>query len=94
MTIEKNLKPILSEKVSIETDKNNIYGFMVPLEANKYHIKAAVEKKYNVKVVDINTATLAGKTKRFGKFAKKTAHRKKAYVKLADGQKIEFFKGV
>jgi len=88
------IKPLLTEKSSKETENYNRYAFVVNTKANKYHIKNAVEKFFNVKVVSVHTSVLPGKSKRAGKGFKKTAKSKKAYVQLQDGQKIEFFKGI
>lgn len=88
------LKPLITEKSSLIAERFNKYGFEVALKANKYQIKNAVEKLYDVKVLDVQTNIRPGRTKRFGMFTKKTSKSKKAFVKLATGQKIEFFKGV
>lgn len=88
------IKPLLTEKSSKETEAYNRYAFVVNTKANKFHIKNAVEKFFNVKVVSVHTSVLPGKTKRAGKGFKKSAKTKKAYVQLQDGQKIEFFKGI
>lgn len=88
------VKPLLTEKTSKETETYNRYAFVVNVKANKNHIKNAVEKYFDVKVLNVRTSVLPGKTKRAGKGFKKTAKSKKAYVQLQDGQKIEFFKGI
>ncbi len=88
------VKPLLTEKTSKETETYNRYAFVVDIKANKNHIKNAVEKFFDVKVLNVRTSVLPGKTKRAGKGFKKTAKSKKAYVQLQDGQKIEFFKGI
>jgi large subunit ribosomal protein L23 len=88
------VKPLLTEKTSKETESFNRYAFVVNIKANKNHIKNAVEKFFDVKVLSVRTSVLPGKTKRAGKGFKKTAKSKKAYVQLQDGQKIEFFKGI
>ncbi len=88
------IKPLLTEKSSIETENTNRYVFKVQRKANKYQIKSAVEGMFDVKVVDVRTAVLPGKVKRAGKSVKKTSSWKKAYVKIQDGQKIELFKGI
>ena len=88
------VKPLLTEKTSKETETYNRYAFVVNIKANKNHIKNAVEKFFDVKVVSVRTSVLPGKTKRAGKGFKKTSNSKKAYVQLQDGQKIEFFKGI
>ena len=87
-------KPVITEKATTFTDKTNRYGFVVDLGANKHQIKLAVEKLDNVKVMDVKTNITPGKMKRYGKVIKKSPKVKKAYVKLSEGQKIEFFKGV
>ena len=88
------IKPLLTEKISNETDTTNRYGFLVQRKANKYQIKDAVEKLFNVKVVDVRTSILPGKLKRVGRSIRKTSPRKKALVKIAEGQKLELFKGI
>jgi len=88
------VKPLITEKSASAQEKTNRYGFRVNLNANKNQIKNAVEMLYDVKVLNIKTSILPGKTKRAGKGVKKTSKVKKAYVQLSEGQKIEFFKGV
>lgn len=88
------VKPLITEKISAESEANNRYGFVVNLKANKNQIKNAVEAFYDVKVVAIRTAIIPGKVKRTAKAYKKTSSYKKALVELAQGQKIEFFKGI
>lgn len=88
------IKPMLTEKSSIETENTNRYVFKVQKKANKHQIKAAVEQMFDVKVVNIRTAILPGKVKRVGRGTSKSSSWKKAYVKVQDGQKIELFKGI
>lgn len=88
------IKPLLTEKSSIATEESNRYVFKVQRKANKYQIKDAVEKLFDVKVVDVRTSVLPGKVKRFGKFTSKSNQEKKAYVKIQDGQKLDLFKGI
>ncbi len=88
------IKPLLTEKTSKETEAFNRYAFVVNTKSNKNQIKTAVEKYFNVKVLNVRTSVLPGKIKRAGKGFKKTSSTKKAYVQLQDGQKIEFFKGI
>jgi len=87
-------KPLITEKTSIISEETNRYGFVVELKASKNQIKTAVESLYDVKVLNVKTSILPGKVKKAGKTVKKTSKTKKAYVQLAEGQKIEFFKGV
>lgn len=81
----------LSEKATLLTETNNEYVFKVNPRANKLEIKHAVEKLFGKKVVDVRTANYDGKKKRerradFGR----TKKWKKAFVRLADGEAIEF----
>ena len=57
------IKPIVTEKLTVQGEKLNRYGFIVDREANKLQIKAAVEQAYNVTVADINTVNYHGKNK-------------------------------
>ena len=95
MNLEEVIKaPLITEKSSVGSDKHNRYGFRVDMTANKYHIRKAVEALYDVKVTAVKTNITPGKLKRLGRMIKKTPKVKKAYVQLAEGQTIEFFKGV
>ena len=87
-------KPLITEKSSVLSEKTNRYGFIVELKANKNQIKEAIEKLYDVKVLNVKTSIVPGKLKRAGRFVSKTSKRKKAYVQLGEGQSIEFFKTV
>lgn len=86
--------PLITEKASTLNEKQNRYGFKVALKANKNQIKQAIEKLYDVKVLNVKTSILPGKLKRAGKTVKKSPKSKKAFVQLEEGQKIEFFKGI
>lgn len=88
------IKPLLTEKSSLETENNNRYVFKVQRKANKYQIKDAVEKLFDVKVTNVKTAVMPGKVKRVGRHTGKTSNWKKAYVQVQDGQKIELYKGL
>ena len=68
--------------------------FEVARDANKVEIRHAVQKLWNVDVVDVRTAVVRGKEKRVGRFVGRTSHWKKAIVTLAAGQNVEFFEGV
>ena len=80
----------LSEKATLLTELNNEYVFRVDRRANKLEIKQAVEKLFGKKVLSVRTANYHGKKKRerradFGR----TAHWKKAFVKLEEGESID-----
>jgi len=68
--------------------------FEVAKDANKVEIRRAVEKLWNVNVVEVRTAIVRGKEKRMGRFVGKRSNWKKAMVTIAAGQNIEFFEGV
>ena len=70
------------------------YTFVVAKGANKIEIGAAVEEIFKVKVASVNTVRVLGKTKRMGRTQGKRPDYKKAIVKLAPGESIEFFEGV
>lgn len=84
-------KPLVTEKTTTEKDVNNIVAFVVDGHANKIEIKSAVEKLFKVEVASVNTATVAGKTKRQGARIGKRANWKKAYVTLKEGSNLDFF---
>ena len=68
------------------------YVFVVAKAANKIEIAKAVAEVFNVKVDKVNTVNVLGKTKRMGRTSGKRPDYKKAIVKLAAGESIEFFK--
>ncbi|MDH4227782.1 MAG: 50S ribosomal protein L23 [Deltaproteobacteria bacterium] len=86
--------PIITEKSTAMHATTGAVAFWVDVRASKTEIKAAVEKIFNVKVESVNTNKVPGKVKRLGKYEGKTSTRKKAYIKLKEGGKIEFFEGV
>ena len=84
-------KPLITEKTTVEKDTRGIVAFQVHRDANKLEIKEAVEKIFQVKVVDVNTINVSGKAKRFGKHFGKRSNWKKAYVTLKQGSSVDFF---
>ncbi|MBI5344034.1 MAG: 50S ribosomal protein L23 [Deltaproteobacteria bacterium] len=86
--------PVITEKSTAVNALSNKVVFWVEPDANKNDVKEAVEKVFNVKVLDVNTQRVPGKVKRLGKFAGRRPTRKKAYVTLKKGDKIELFEGV
>ena len=80
----------VSEKAAVVADTNNQYVFKVALDATKAEIKQSVEQLFKVAVDDVKTLRVKGKSKRnrFGMTTKPTW--KKAYVRLAQGQEIDF----
>jgi large subunit ribosomal protein L23 len=84
-------KPLITEKTSLGKDENNMVAFVVDRAATKIEIKQAVEKFFKTQVKDVNTVTVAGKRKRFGKREGKRSNWKKAYVTLKAGSSVDFF---
>ena len=82
--------PHVSEKAAIVADANNQYVFKVAVDATKSEIKKSVEQLFKVKVENVTTLKVKGKVKRnrYGYSTKPTW--KKAYVRLEQGQDIDF----
>jgi large subunit ribosomal protein L23 len=88
------LRPLITEKATKLKEASNTICFEVARSANKIEIARAVQKLFGVKVESVRVANRAGKFKRMGRFAGRRKDWKKAYVRLAPDQKIEFFEGV
>ena len=84
------LAPVVSEKSTFVADKNRQYVFRVADDATKPEIKAAVELMFNVKVDGVQVVNETGKDRRFGRIMGRTQDIKKAYVRLAPGQTIDY----
>jgi large subunit ribosomal protein L23 len=84
-------RPLVTEQGLHLVESKNIYPFEVDKRANKIQIRNAVEELFKVKVVSVNTAHRQGKRRRLGRRVGQRASWKKAYVKLAEGDKIELF---
>ncbi|MAZ86566.1 MAG: 50S ribosomal protein L23 [Cellvibrionaceae bacterium] len=84
------LGPVVSEKAAMAGDASNQVVFKVLRDAAKQEVKAAVEKLFDVKVEDVRTLLVKGKTKRTRHGMGKRSDWKKAYVRLAEGQEIDF----
>jgi large subunit ribosomal protein L23 len=82
--------PHVSEKASLVADQSNQYVFKVARDANKREVKAAVQKLFNVQVEDVRVANCRGKTRRTRYGVGRQSDWKKAYVRLAQGQEIDF----
>jgi large subunit ribosomal protein L23 len=84
--------PLITEKSSLQREMLNVIAFAVATDANRIQVKQAVEAQFKVKVADVRIARMHGKVRRQGRFAGKRPDWKKAYVRLAEGEKpIEFF---
>jgi large subunit ribosomal protein L23 len=88
-------RPLITEKATRLKEAANTICFEVAPDANKIQIARAVTALFGVKVADVRVANRRGKWKRMGRFVGRRKDWKKAYVKLAPGEKsIEFFEGV
>lgn len=75
------IKPIITEK-SNDGVQSGKYTFKVNKKATKVDIRRAVEKLFDVKVLNVNTMTVKGKQKRVGRYVGKTSDWKKAIVTI------------
>jgi large subunit ribosomal protein L23 len=91
------IRPLITEKIAPLNEKGK-YGFVVDKRANKVQIKQAIEKIYSVNVEEVNTMIYAGRKKsRYTKsrvISGRTPSYKKAIVKIADGEIIDFYGGI
>ena len=91
------IKPLVTEKFSAMNEYGK-YGFVVERSANKVQIRQEVEKKYGVTVEFVNTMVQSGKSKsrstKAGVIKGKSKTYKKAIVKVADGDIIDFYSGI
>lgn len=89
------IKPLISEKATYIHEVANQVAFEVHPDANKIEVKKAVEKAFNVKVTGVNIVRRRPRVRtRFGRATGHMNGCKKAYVTLAEGEKIELFEGV
>jgi large subunit ribosomal protein L23 len=88
------IRPLITEKTSIQKEMFNQVSFEVDRRANRIEIKRAIETIFKVRVADVRTMQITGKTKRRGRTLGKRNDWKKAIVKLLPGEKIDFFEGV
>ena len=87
-------RPLITEKSTRLKEGSNTICFEVDKTANKIEVRRAVETLFGVKVVAVRIANRQGKWKRMGRFLGQRKAWKKAYVRLAPDQSIEFFEGV
>lgn len=87
-------RPLVTEKTNMQGDTENRFSFEVDPRANKLQVKEAVEKAFNVQVVDVNILNVPSKRRRLGRQLGHKPAWKKAIVKLAAGQRIQLFEGV
>ena len=92
------IKPIITEKITKESETSNRYGFVVDRKANKVEIKKAVEAAYGVTIVNVNTMNVrpdrTTKYTKSGMIHGKSNAYKKAVVQVQDGETIDFYNNV
>jgi len=87
------LKPTITEKSTLLQESGK-YTFQVAPRANKMQVKEAVEKSFDVTVMDVNITKLHGKRKRYGPRIAKKPDIKKAVVTLKSGDRINLIEGL
>ncbi len=92
------IRPIITEKMTADSENFNRYGFIVDPKANKIEIAKAVKEMYGVSVVKVNTMNYAGKKKsrytKAGVISGQTNAYKKAIVQVAEGESIDFYNNI
>ncbi len=86
--------PVISEKSTLQKETINQLSFSVDRKANRIEIKKAVETLFNVHVSGVKTMQVKGKIKQRGRIVGKRPDWKKAIVRLAPNERIEFFEGI
>jgi large subunit ribosomal protein L23 len=86
--------PLITEKGTLVNEEGNQVVFRVRREANKSEIRRAVETLFKVRVKKVRTTNFLGKPRRVGRNLGRKPAWKKAYVTLAEGQRIDFFETV
>ena len=91
-------KPIITEKMTDQSEKYNRYAFVVDRKVNKIEIKKAVSEMYDVEVESVRTMVCIGKKRvrgtKSGMIVGKTSTYKKAIVTLAEGDSIDFYSNI
>ena len=82
--------PHISEKASVLADGKSQFVFKVAVDATKLEIKKAVESLFSVKVDEVRTVNVQGKTKRTARGLGKRNDWKKAVISLQPGQELDF----
>ncbi|MFK7857935.1 MAG: 50S ribosomal protein L23 [Granulosicoccus sp.] len=84
------IAPHVSEKTAIAAEMEGRHTFRIANDASKLEVRKAVEKLFEVNVKSVQIVNVRGKTKRFGSAEGKRSDWKKAIVRLAEGQDIDF----
>ena len=92
------IKPIVTEKVTKESEVLNRFGFEVNRKANKVEIKKSVEAAYGVTILSVNTMNVrpdrTTKYTKSGLISGKTNAIKKAIVQVQEGETIDFYNNI
>ncbi|MBK0370948.1 50S ribosomal protein L23 [Flavobacterium agrisoli] len=92
------IRPIVTEKMTKQSEILNRFGFEVNRKANKVEIKKAVEAAYGVNVVSVNTINVrpdrSTKYTKSGLISGKTNAIKKAIVQVQEGETIDFYNNI
>jgi len=92
------IKPVITEKATMDSEVNNRYTFEVSMRTNKVEIKKAVESAYGVSVEKVRTMNIRPDRKsrytKSGVITGKTSAIKKAIVQLAEGDTIDFYNNI
>lgn len=92
------IKPIITEKATKQSELSNCFSFFVDTKANKIQIKNAIESKYGVSVLNVNTLVVRpNRTTKFtknGLISGKTNVFKKAFVQVKEGETIDFYNNI
>ena len=88
------IRPLITEKTSIQKEMFNQVTFEVDRRANRIEVKRAIETIFKVRVAGVKTMQITGKTKQRGRITGKRRDWKKAIVTLLPGERIDFFDGV
>jgi large subunit ribosomal protein L23 len=86
-------RPVITEKTNLKKEDANHHVFVVAQSANKLEIRRAGEELFGVHVQRVQTCVMRGKNKRRGRMVGRTSNWKKAIVKIAKGETIDFFEG-
>ena len=84
------IRPHVSEKTAISAEMEGRHAFRVAKDATKLEVRQAVERLFDVKVTGVQIVNVRGKVKRFGQTTGRRSGWRKAIVRLAEGQDLDF----
>lgn len=91
-------RPIVTEKMTTQSEVYNRYAFVVDIKANKIEIKKAISDMYDVDVDNVRTMICIGKKRvrgtKSGMITGRTSTYKKAIVTLVEGDSIDFYSNI